>query len=83
MIFEKARSGAERVVVCEGGPAGRVTLPVGWTDRAPAALSHRLAIEGLAELAGLVTALGLEGPMALADSEGSVAFPQFMAQRVR
>lgn len=57
VIFEKARPGADRVVVCEGGPAGRVTLPVGWTDRGPAALPHRLAIEGLAELAGLAAAL--------------------------
>ena len=57
VLFEKARTGAERVVVCEGGPAGRVTLPVGWTNRAPAALEHRLAIDGLGELAMLVVAL--------------------------
>ena len=57
MIFEKARSGAERVVVCEGGPAGRVTLPIGWTDRAAAALGHRLAIEGLVQLVELMVAL--------------------------
>ena len=57
VIFEKARPGAERVVVCEGGPAGRVTLAVGWTDRAPAPLAHRLAMEGLAEFAALAAAL--------------------------
>jgi hypothetical protein len=57
VLFERARPGAERVVVCEGGSAGRVTLPVGWTDRAAAALDHRLAMEGLADLAGLVAAL--------------------------
>ena len=45
------------MLVCEGGPADRVTLPVAWTDRAPAGLEHRLAIEGLVELAGLVAAL--------------------------
>jgi len=45
------------VLVCEGGPAGRVTLPVAWTDRAPAGLAHRLAIEGLADLADLTAAL--------------------------
>ena len=45
------------MLVCEGGPAGRVTLPVGWTDRAPAALGHRLAATGLGELAELVAAL--------------------------
>ena len=57
VLFEKARPGAERVLVCEGGPAGRVTLPVGWTDRAADPLGHRLCIEGLVELAGLVAAL--------------------------
>jgi hypothetical protein len=57
VLFEKARPGAERVVVCEGGPIGWVTLRVAWTDRAPTALSHRLAFEGLAEVAVLVAAL--------------------------
>ncbi|MHB8288439.1 MAG: DUF5372 family protein [Acidimicrobiales bacterium] len=57
VIFEKTRPGTGRVVVCEGGPAGRVTLPVGWTDRAPAPLPHRLAAEGLVELAELVAAM--------------------------
>src|SRR5207245_1764061 len=40
VILERHRQGAELVLVCEGGPAGRVTLPVGWTDRAPAPLGH-------------------------------------------
>jgi hypothetical protein len=44
--------------VCEGGPAGRVTIPVRWTDRASEPLDHRLAPEGLAELAALVATLG-------------------------
>ncbi len=57
VILERRRPGAELVLVCEGGPAGRVTLPVGWTDRAPGALGHRLASEGLVELALLVSAL--------------------------
>jgi hypothetical protein len=34
-----------------------VTLPVGWTDRASAPLEHRLAAEGLAEVAELVAVL--------------------------
>jgi hypothetical protein len=55
--LERRRPGAELVLVCEGGPAGRVTLPVGWTDRAPAGLGHRLAAEGLTELTWLVAAL--------------------------
>ncbi|HEX2645950.1 MAG TPA: DUF5372 family protein, partial [Candidatus Dormibacteraeota bacterium] len=57
VVLERRRAGAERVLVCEGGPAGRVTLPVGWTDRVPAALSHRLGPEGLTALAELVAAL--------------------------
>lgn len=57
VILERRRPGAELVVVCEGGPAGRVTLPVGWTDRTPAWPGERLATEGLVELAHLVAAL--------------------------
>ena len=57
VILERRRPGAELVLVCEGGPGGRVTLPVAWTDRAPAALSHRLGVEGLAALAELTAAL--------------------------
>jgi hypothetical protein len=57
VLFEKSRLGAERVLVCEGGPAGRVTLPVAWTDRAPTPLAHRLGAECLAELVALVAAL--------------------------
>jgi hypothetical protein len=57
VIFEKSRPGAERVLVCEGGPAGRVTLQVAWSDRAPARQAHRLGVEGLAELLELAAAL--------------------------
>ncbi|MGC8628527.1 MAG: DUF5372 family protein [Acidimicrobiales bacterium] len=57
VIFEKRRQGAERALVCEGGPAGRVTLAAAWTDRAPALLAHRLGAEGLVELAELVAAI--------------------------
>jgi hypothetical protein len=57
VILERRRPGAEVVLVCEEGPAGRVTVPVAWTDRAPVAVSHRLAPEGLAELAELAAAL--------------------------
>jgi Family of unknown function (DUF5372) len=57
VILERRRPGAALVLVCEGGPAGRVTLPVDWTDRTPASPSHRLATEGLVELAHLVAAL--------------------------
>jgi len=57
VILERRRPGAELVLVCEGGPSGRVTLPVAWTDRGPSPLMHRLAVEGLDELASLVGAL--------------------------
>jgi len=57
VILERRRAGAELVLVCEGGPAGRVTLPVAWTDRAPCLFGHRLDVAGLVELAGLVAVL--------------------------
>ena len=57
VIFEKNRPGVERVLVCEGGPIGRVTLPVSWTDRVPEQPAHRLAIEGLIDLVAMAAAL--------------------------
>lgn len=57
VILERRRPGAALVLVCEGGPAGRVTLPVDWTDRTLTSPGHRLATEGLVELAHLVAAL--------------------------
>ena len=59
VLLERRRAGADVVLVCEGGLGGRVTLPVGWTDRGSAPLSvHRLGIGGLVELAELVAGLG-------------------------
>jgi len=52
--MERRRPAAELVLVCQGGPAGRVTLPVAWTDRGSLAAAHRLAVEGLVELVVLV-----------------------------
>ena len=57
MLLERRRPGAGVVYVCEGGPAGRVTLPAAWTDRSPAPLGTRLDPEVLGELASLVSAL--------------------------
>ena len=55
---KSAAPGTERVLVCEGGPAGRVTLPVGWTDRAPCRLWVIASpLEGLAGLSELVAAM--------------------------
>lgn len=57
VILERRRPSADVVLVCEGGPAGRVTVPVAWTDRGPDRSDYRLATSGLVELAGLVHAL--------------------------
>jgi len=57
VLLERRRPSTELVYVCEGGPAGRVTLPAAWTDRAPAPAAHRLTAEGLVALAALVGAI--------------------------
>lgn len=57
VLFVKRRAGL-RVLVCEGGPAGSVTLPRSWTDAGPAGDEGRLTIEGLGALAQLVRVLG-------------------------
>ncbi len=56
-MFSKRRAG-RLVFVCEGGPAGRVTVPVSWTDRGPASSANRLTVEGLVELDTLAKVLG-------------------------
>jgi hypothetical protein len=56
VLFVKRR-GVERVFVCAGGVAGRVTVPRSWTDRGDPPLAHRLSIEGLAELAAVTRAI--------------------------
>jgi hypothetical protein len=57
VLFVKRRAGL-RVLVCAGGPAGSVTLPLSWTDVGPAGGAGRLTVDGLVELARLVSALG-------------------------
>lgn len=49
VLFGKRRTGV-LVLVCEGGPRGRVTLPESWTDQGPPPVSVRLSVEGLVEL---------------------------------
>ena len=58
VLFTKRRAGA-LVVVCEGGVGGpvTVTLPLTWTDRGPAMVSHRLSVEALMVLDTLLTAI--------------------------
>ena len=56
VLFVKRRAGL-RVFVCEGGPAGSVTLPEAWTDRGVTAAGHRLCADGLTAAADLVRVL--------------------------
>jgi hypothetical protein len=57
VLFVKRR-GRELMLVCEGGPLGRVTVPESWTDRVPALAGRRLSVEALVELDTLVRLLG-------------------------
>jgi hypothetical protein len=58
VAFERRCPVHDRLLVCEAGPARRVTLPIAWTDRAlNDTLPHRLGMEGLAALAELVAAI--------------------------
>jgi Family of unknown function (DUF5372) len=56
VLFARRR-GREVVLICEGGPVGRVTVPESWTDRVPAPVGHRLSVEALVELDTLVQLL--------------------------
>lgn len=49
VLFSRRRGG-QAVLVCEGGPLGRVTVPESWTSRAVPADGGRLSAEGLAAL---------------------------------
>jgi Family of unknown function (DUF5372) len=60
VLFTERRAGC-LVLVCDDGTGEWVRLPLAWTDRGPAAGSHRLAIEGLVELIALVGALAASG----------------------
>jgi Family of unknown function (DUF5372) len=57
VLFAKRRAG-KVVFVCEGGPLGRVTVPLAWTDRCPTRAGQRLVLAGLVELDTLVKLLG-------------------------
>ena len=61
VLLERRRPSTGLVFVCEGGPAGRVTLPVAWTDRAPAPAAHRLTAAGLVALVALAGAIDQVG----------------------
>jgi hypothetical protein len=57
VLLERRRPSTQLVYVCEGGPAGRVTLPVAWTDRGAVPAGQRLTAAGLVALAALVSAV--------------------------
>jgi len=57
VLLERRRPSTGLVYVCEGGPGGRVTLPVAWTDRGAAPAAQRLTAAGLVALAALVGAI--------------------------
>ena len=56
-VLYSKRWGGGQVLVCDAGRGVRVTLPVAWTDRGPAAEAHWLCLDGLIELHVLVNAL--------------------------
>jgi hypothetical protein len=56
VLFERRLAGG-LALSCEGGPLGSLMLPVGWTDRGPAAASTPLTLEVLAELAEVLAAV--------------------------
>ena len=57
VLFERKLPGGP-AVSCEGGPLGSVMVPLGWTDRGPAAAGGPLTYEVLIELAAVISAAG-------------------------
>lgn len=51
------KRGSTRMFVVDTGSGARMTLPVEWTDRGPAAEEARLSAESLAELRAVVDTL--------------------------
>jgi hypothetical protein len=58
VLFSSQRGGT-RMLTCQAG-SGRVTVAESWTDRGPTPARHRLAIEGLLALVGLVESLAAD-----------------------
>ena len=56
VLFAKRR-GTDVVFVCAGAVGGQVTLPHSWTDRSEPALTHRLSVQGLADLVAATRAI--------------------------
>lgn len=56
VLFER-RLASGRLLVCEGGPAGTVTVPEAATDRAEEPAHRPLTFELLVEVCAVVSAL--------------------------
>jgi hypothetical protein len=56
VLFERRLAGG-LAVSCEGGPLGSLMVPLGWTDRGPAAAEAPLTYEVLIGLAAAVSAV--------------------------
>jgi hypothetical protein len=56
VLYVKRRVEAT-VFVCSGGVSGQITLPSSWTERGQPAGTHRLSVQGLAELAAVTRAI--------------------------
>ena len=58
ILFERTyRDGIGRVYICEGGALGTVTLPEHFTDRAAPSAAGPVTVDGLIELAAVVSAI--------------------------
>jgi hypothetical protein len=56
VLFERRQAGG-LVLSCEGGPLGRMWLPVSWTDRVEVDQPTKLSYEALVELAAVMVAI--------------------------
>jgi Family of unknown function (DUF5372) len=57
VLFVKRRGAGGRVFVCAWAVGGQVTLPESWTDRGGPPGTHRLSVQGLADLAAVTRAI--------------------------
>jgi hypothetical protein len=60
-VCRTVRRSGGLVFICTAGDGVTVTLPQGWTDRAPDSGENRLATEGLVALSALMDALTRRG----------------------
>ncbi|WP_434593867.1 DUF5372 family protein [Streptomyces sp. A5-4] len=58
-VLYSMKRGGGRMFVVDTGTGARMTLPVAWTDRGPAAEEVRISQESLVELRALLDALAI------------------------